>query len=135
MKYGKEITDQLVELIAGGMKREDSCDMIGINQDTFYAWLKDKRKPEFSEAIKKAEMACKQRNIARIQNASKKNWQAAAWWLERKYPEEFAIRQKLEHSGPNGGPIPTKTDVDLSRLTDAQLVRLADVLERNQPKE
>lgn len=135
MKYGKEITDKIVKLIAGGMNREDSCDMAGINQDTFYDWMKDKRKPEFSEAIKRAEMVCKQRNIERIQDASKKNWQAAAWWLERKYPQEFAIRQKLEHSGPNGGAIPVKSDLDLSRLNEKQLMRLADVLERTAPKD
>lgn len=133
MKYGKEITEHLAELLAGGMGRVDSCALAGISYETFTVWME--KKPEFSESIKKAEMICKQRNIARIQNASKKNWQAAAWWLERKHPEEFAIRQKLEHSGPNGGPIPTKSEVDLSRLTDAQLVRLADALDRNQPKE
>ncbi len=137
MKYGKEITAQLAELLAGGMGRVDSCQMAGISFETFSVWMEDKRKPEFSESIKKAEMVCKQRNIARVQNASKLHWQAAAWFLERKYPDEFAIRQiqKLEHSGPGGGPIITKSEVDLSRLTDTQLIRLADALDRNQPKE
>lgn len=133
MKYGKEITTQLSELLAGGMGRVDSCEFAGISYETFTVWMA--KKPEFSEAIKRAEMVCKQRNIARIQNASKKSWQAAAWWLERKYPQEFAMRQKLEHSGPNGAAIPVKSDLDLSRLTDVQLIRLADVLERHAPKD
>jgi len=32
-------------------------------------------------------------------------WQAAAWFLERRYPAEFARTVRQEHSGPGGGPI------------------------------
>ena len=71
MKYGKEITTQMAELLAGGMGRVDSCEFAGISYETFTVWMD--KKPEFSEAIKRAEMVCKQRNIARIQNASKKS--------------------------------------------------------------
>jgi hypothetical protein len=129
MKYGKEITAKLGELLSQGMGRVDSCNLAGISYETFTVWME---KPEFSESIKKAETICKQRNIVRIQNASRQSWQAAAWWLERKYPDEFAMKTKMEHSGQIDTPI---KEVDLSRLTDAQLVRLADALEKNQPKD
>lgn len=43
--------------------------------------------------------------------------------------------EKHEHTGAGGGPIAIKNDVDLSRLTDAQLIKLADSLERNAPKD
>lgn len=33
-------------------------------------------------------------------------WQAAAWWLERRIPHRYARR--FEVSGPNGGPIPVE---------------------------
>lgn len=52
---------------------------------------------EFIEATKKAEAEAKKRWVQIIDDASKTNWQASAWFLERKYPEEWARRQPQEH--------------------------------------
>ncbi len=47
------------------------------------------------------------RDVAVIATAAKENWQAAAWRLERKFPERWGRRQKvdaqLEHSGQVSG--------------------------------
>lgn len=102
MKYCKEITEEICTLLSQGMGRVDAASLADINYDTFCQWMK---KPEFSDAIKKAEMKCKQRNIALIQKAALSTWQAAAWWLERKCSEEFALKQKLEHMGKDGAPL------------------------------
>lgn len=54
MKYDKDIVNKICNLI-----REDSytiaeiCQLVGINEDTYYEWKK--KKPEFSESIKKAQ--------------------------------------------------------------------------------
>lgn len=88
------------------------------------------KKPDFSEPIKKAEATCKQRNIQLIQRAALTTWTAAAWWLERKYPKEFATRQRLEHSGPEGGAIKTVT-VDLGKVDDKVLMKLVNGSEQN----
>ncbi len=114
MKYSSEKTEEICKHLETGLRREDAWAFAGISEATFYEWLK---KPEFSESIKKAELKNKQRNIVIIQNAAKKTWQASAWWLERKYPEEFALKQRLEHTGKNGGPIAT---VDVSRIKSAR---------------
>jgi hypothetical protein len=50
-------------------------------------------------------MRCKERNIKIIQRAGIKSWTAAAWWLERKHPDEFAQRGKFEHTGKDGAPL------------------------------
>lgn len=105
MKYGKVITEEIARYLAQGVGRCDSSELSGISFETFTQWMK---KPDFSEAIKKAEASCKHRNIALIQKAALTTWQAAAWWLERKYPNEFALKHKLEHSGDDGGPINVK---------------------------
>jgi len=62
--------------------------MEGISYQTFNEWRKEKS--EFSDAIKKAEVECKAGRIAVIFKAAEEKWQAAAWWLERRYPQEFA---------------------------------------------
>lgn len=54
MKYDKDIVNRICTLI-----REDSytiaeiCQLVGINEDTFYEWKR--KKPEFSDSIKKAQ--------------------------------------------------------------------------------
>lgn len=102
MKYCPEIIKEITDNLSLGMGRVDTATLVGINFDTFCQWM---QKPEFSEAIKKAELQSKLRCVGIIQKAAITTWQAAAWWLERKMPEEFALRNRLEHSGMNGAPI------------------------------
>lgn len=68
---------------------------------------------QFFQALKDAESAAEVRNLGIIQEAAQHTWQAAAWWLERKFPGRFALRGRVEVSGPpaaNGapGPIPVE---------------------------
>ena len=57
---------------------------------------------EFCERIKKAELENKQRSMVIIQQAATKSWQAAAWWLERKYRDEYGQHVIQEHQGKLG---------------------------------
>jgi len=102
MKYGPEITKEICSYIRAGNSYKDSATLVDISEETFYQW---KKKPEFSEAIKKAETTCKARNIAIIQKAAEKTWQAAAWWLERKYHDEFALKEIKELQGNKDRPL------------------------------
>lgn len=88
MKYGPEMTHEIAALLANGSNRTDACAIAGISYETFTQWM---QKAEFVEAIKKAEATCKNRNIALVQKAALTTWQAAAWWLERKHRDEFAL--------------------------------------------
>ena len=69
--------------------------------------------------IKKAEAKFIAWNEQQIMSAAKKgNWQAAAWLLERKYPDEFGRRerQEIKISAEIKAP-----ELDLTKLTDRQL--------------
>ena len=68
--------------------------MEGISYETYRTWQTEK--PVFSVAIKKAEAECKAARIATILKASEKSWQAAAWWLERRCPDEYGRMPKPE---------------------------------------
>jgi hypothetical protein len=103
VKYGKPITDEIAKMLAEGSNRTDACVLAGINYDTFCDWMK--KKPEFSEAIKKAEVICKNRNIKIVQRAAINTWQAAAWWLERKHSDEFALKNKTDLTVFNPEPV------------------------------
>ena len=41
-------------------------------------------------------MVNKRRNIGLIQKAAEKTWQASAWWLERRYNEEYGKRERID---------------------------------------
>lgn len=97
MKYGPDITAEIVGYITSGSNRTDSVTLAGISYETFSSWMKDHI--EFNEAIKKAEASCKHRNIDLILKAATKSWQAAAWYLERKYPTEFALKSREDEQG------------------------------------
>lgn len=107
MKYGPEITKAICEHIALGVIQRDAAALEDISEETFYQWMRVH--PEFSEAIKKARLEDKARSIKLITKAGLKSWQANAWKLERGYPEDYALRAKLEHTGRNGGPIQTSS--------------------------
>ena len=101
MKYGKEITDEICKYLQGGSSNRDAAALVGITEETFYQWVK---KPEFSEAIKKAEGAAAVKWLRVIEAAGKESWQAMAWKLERRYPRDYG-RQVQEHVGDAGQPI------------------------------
>lgn len=102
MKYDKEITDRICKSLVELKGRVKSAEEAGISYETFTQWLK---KPEFSEAIKKAEQESRENGkgiaIMSIFQAMPDSWQAAAWWLERQH-EEFIKKEKNELTGKDG---------------------------------
>lgn len=110
MKYCKEIIKEICEHIEQGSTQRDAAILSGIKESIFYDWLKDPRKVEFSESLKRAHAEYKKVLATTVKKASYKSWQAAAWLLERRYKEDYALRQEL--TGAEGNSIPisiTKT--------------------------
>lgn len=76
-------------------------------------WEAEEPFVQFLHAIKDAEAKAAVGWLEVIDDAaSNGNWQAAAWKLERRYPGDYG-RRVTEISGRDGGPIETKTTVDL----------------------
>ena len=88
MKYNAKIVEEICKHLRMGMTQKDSCVLVGISGETFNQWKNNR--PDFSDAVEKAQMDCKQRNIGIIQKAALTTWQAAAWWMERKHKDEYA---------------------------------------------
>ena len=94
-----KITEDLIKIICElkgkGMSNKDICMAVGIHEATLYRWL---NKPSarlhrvLSEEFKKVEARYKQELLDTIRGAAlakRQYWTAAAWLLERKYPDEF----------------------------------------------
>lgn len=105
----KEIAEEIISYIEKGSSDKDAYTMASVARSTFYNWIqkgeedkKLKKKTiyvDFLDKVKKAEAKFKAWHIANIQKSSKKQWQASAWLLERKFPEEFARRDYLDVKG------------------------------------
>ena len=102
-KLTHEFVKDAARLAEGGLRNVDICKALGIHESTLYAWLKDEKNPlarELSEELEKARAKRKAFMIQTITKAAREGtWQAAAWWLERCYPKEFAKPDRYHDQG------------------------------------
>lgn len=125
-KLNKELIEEAERLVKSGQDDIDVYNYLGISHETWYRWLregennKNRLTREFYETIKKAKASAVIRNVTIIQNSAQETWQAAAWWLERKYPERFGKKEKYEHTGKDGGAI----EINSKQLREQILSRI-----------
>lgn len=94
-KCTKEAIAIAVRLKKGGANNRDIAAALGINERTFYKWTNDPKSEnqrQLGQALKKAETDYKGALLGIIaKSAQERDWKAAAWLLERKYPKEFSL--------------------------------------------
>ena len=96
--HGKEkLTDEgiktAIRLCRAGLPDCQIAAALGVRAETFSIWRnhpKTDNQIHLSKAMKKADAEREAALVTRIMRASDKTWQAAAWLLERKYPERYA---------------------------------------------
>lgn len=128
-KYKPETGDKLCEIIAEGGSASKACASVGIPMRTFYQWNRENE--GFSAQLSRAredqadtfadqmcDIADDEEDVAR----AKLKIDARKWVAARMKPKSWGDRQSVEHSGPGGGPIETRTAQD---LTDDQLAAIA----------
>jgi transposase len=103
-KLTPELREEIVDLIKTGNYIETVCAMVSINKTTFYKWLKkadESTRPnkytKLRDDVEKAQAWSEARDVAIISKHSEKNWRAAAWKLERKYPTRWG-KKKVKKS-------------------------------------
>ena len=101
-KFTQEMVEQAIRLKADGLSNGDIICALGIHESTFYRWVgepKNRLQRELSEGLKKEEAEFKHTRAAAL--ARNQYWTAAAWLLERKYPDEYgkADRRRDEDGG------------------------------------
>jgi len=98
-KYNEVAVAAIVSAIKAGATYEHAAAAGGIHYDTFNEWRK--AIPDFSEAIKAAEGDAARLLLGKIQAAASEGaWQAAAWILERRWPEQYGRNlHQVRHEG------------------------------------
>ncbi len=109
----KEKVMQVAEAIKNLKGCVAGCKEAGVPYQTFRDWVN--KYPELSEIIKKAkdifEEKGKEYAVLSVFNSMNKSWQAGAWWLERRFPNEFALTQKNQNKNENNEYIRFINDV------------------------
>jgi transposase len=114
MKRGKptklnlKLQEAICKHIASGMYPSKAAILEGLGERTYYTWMQRGREEKqgkykhFQQAVKKAESVAETVYLEQIRKASTGEetgnpvWQAAAWYLERRYPDEWGRRERVD---------------------------------------
>jgi hypothetical protein len=128
-----DITPELIEEICKYLKAgnyiETACAMVDIAKPTLYEWLKKGNREEqgiyrdFLNAVKRAQATAEVRDVTIIAKASENQWQAAAWRLERKFPDRWGRSVKVEMND-----IEVNANINVSPEEEARIKEEYDVL-------
>jgi hypothetical protein len=91
---------KLVSALQAGNTRRSAAIFAGVNVRTVERRVA--RDPSFRDLLRDAEERAVIRNVALIQTAAKTSWQAAAWWLERRFPADWGRHLTVAGTGMNG---------------------------------
>lgn len=102
---GADVQRRLVQVLRAGGYPETAASVAGVGYSTLKKWLKrgqESTRPEdepyrqLASAVEQARAESEARNVALIAQAATTNWLAAAWLLERAYPERWARASQRE---------------------------------------
>lgn len=113
-KLNDRVVERLVEMYCLGASQGDACRYAGISPDALQQWIKAGRAqlaalaamppgeyetPDEAAlvlALDRAQGEFARANLANIKTAAELQWQASAWLLERRFPEEYGRRDRVE---------------------------------------
>jgi hypothetical protein len=109
----KERFEKLVNAAKEASFRKDQASHAGVSWSTYKNWLMVGRKVrdgkierectehemtclDLLSAVEAAEYKAGTELVSLIKTAAEGDWRAAAWYLERRFPEQFALVRKIE---------------------------------------
>lgn len=97
-KWTPAVQEQIVEMMRDGCYLTVAARAMGIGKRTVYEWREKGRKgiepyASFELAVGQAESCAEAESIKRVR-AGDKGWQGNAWYLERRYPDRWALDRK-----------------------------------------
>ena len=94
-KLTPKMLQRVDKALRRGLYRKDAAKWAGISRTTFCSWLslgkaqKRGKFREFLDMVLDAEQETKNLMLGSVLKAAAKDWKAAAWWLERKFPLDW----------------------------------------------
>jgi hypothetical protein len=92
--------ERILQVLRAGGYDETAYTRAGVPKSTFYDWMgrgdpngtdpRDQRYRRFRAEVQRARAQGEAGLLAAVNSAAPRNWQAAAWLLERRWPEKWA---------------------------------------------
>ena len=112
-KLTPQLQAEFCKALENGASILGACGHVGITEPTYYNWIKRANEAKtktkyvkFKECVETAKEKALFNFEQVIVSASMEHWQAAAWMLERRYPNMYGKRDKIEadvnHKGLSG---------------------------------
>ena len=114
-KLTPDVQELIVVGINAGLTFRLSCGLAGVNPATFYRWLekgetaKSGAFREFCDTVSRAKADSALRLVSQIMLQAPTDWRAAAFLLERRFPDDYGKRSEV--TGKDGGPVKTELTV------------------------
>ena len=108
-KLTPDVQELIVDGINAGLTYGMSCARAGVNPATFYRWLekgetaKSGAFREFCDTVSRAKADSAMRLVSQITLQAPTDWRAAAFMLERRFPDDYGKRSEI--TGKDGGPV------------------------------
>lgn len=126
-KYNPAFCARVIELGQEGCGKAEIASELDVTRETVNEWAK--AHADFSDALQRAH----DHSLAWWEKQGRTNlatagFQSSLWKqaMSGRFPLE-PYRERVEHTGAEGGPIQTATRIDTSGLTDEQLRALASI--------
>lgn len=115
MKFNKKTRDKILEAVRQGNFLVTSAAAAGISKATLYAWMRrgesvepiDKEYAAFLAELTMARAQAETEALRTVLTASHDSWQAAAWYLERSFPQRWG-RNRVEDEKADAPPRPPR---------------------------
>jgi hypothetical protein len=110
-----ELHAEIVQHARKGVFVSTICDLIGFHRNTLYYWLDrgecEEPDPVFAAFARdfRAAVAAWEIEALDLIASDPKGHKGLQWQLERRLPDKYGSRQRVEHSGPDGSAVSIQT--------------------------
>jgi len=104
-KLTKELIKKAEIYLKAGNYDKTVCEFLQIHPSSWYRWLQEGEqatrglKKEFYDTVKKSRASAEISAVTGILNAGKENWTALAWFLERRFKDNWRKDEKITVDG------------------------------------
>lgn len=120
-KKTPQVIEKVLANLREGLTKDVACSQAGITRNTLYRWCEDDA--ELADEVQAAVDCSQAILIKAVTSAAFTDWRAAAWMLERRYPEHFAAKRDLEVNVNNKTD---GSDIVIGMITQAQALLISE---------
>lgn len=135
-----EFTETLIGYLEEGMPFKAACDLVGVSSTSVRKYVRTGLQDlaagretvlaDFGHNVNRAMAEAKHKRILQLHKAADNPmfWTAAAWWLERMYPQEFGKQDRLALTVHEGNKLTERLKDVIPLLSDAEADALGAAL-------